>query len=104
MKLHFVKDWIKKFKDDPDRMAGEGVPVGNVYELNGYYKIIRVRKRYPWPCVEDPDRTILLTDKDILTKNPNGTYTSHVGFCSTNIEIPDGDVVYIDAPTTLQIL
>ena len=48
---------------------------------------LKVKKegKYPWPYYKDQNRTILLFTDDVLTKDPNGTYTKHTGICCFNI-------------------
>lgn len=68
--------------------------VTNLGEAGDY---LRVKKDsiYPWPCKNEPDRTIQLFDDDVLSRNSDGSYTKHTGLCCIGIIIPDEDIIEV---------
>ncbi len=56
-----------------------------------------------WPNVHDQNRTISLTEKDILCKQEDGKWTKQTGLCCMNIVIPDDAMTPIEKPIRLTI-
>lgn len=63
------------------------------YTLTGFYRLVKPG-HYPWPCADEPNRTIELIDGDILTKDEDGSYRTHTGIMCFRIQLPDDAVVY----------
>ncbi len=72
------------------------------YELDGYFTVAEA-KEYSWPCSINPRRTFELIPGDVLTKHPNGTVTKHNGLCMTNRQVPEADLVRVDAPSKMVV-
>jgi hypothetical protein len=74
--------------------------MGYIYELNNYYKIKCVdgeeKKEYPWPCKDNPKRTVDIYNDDILVINSeeNGicSVIKHTGLAAIGILIPKDDL------------
>jgi hypothetical protein len=66
---------------------------------------VKVHKKYPWPCQDEPFRTLELFTDDVLTKNPEtGKYTCHTGLCCINIILRDDEVEPWGRDVTLRML
>ena len=66
------------------------------YKAGTYYRP-KEQGRYPWPCADQPDRTIELLDDDVLTKDTNtGTFMVHTGIGCFGIVLTDDQVVLGD--------
>ncbi len=72
------------------------------YELDGYWTVAEA-KAYPWPCATNTRRTFKLVPCDVLTKNPNGTVTKHNGLCMMNLQVPECDLVRVEAPAHMAV-
>ena len=78
--------------------------MGYDFEISGYFRIKEKMKEYPWPCMANPNRTITLSDRDILTKQGNGKYLRHTGVGCMNIEIPTEDLIEVDYTAKLRMV
>lgn len=77
--------------------------MGYDYTLPEYY-VVKETKRYPWPCDNQPDRTIEVYPEDILTKKSNNRYNMQTGIYKMGIHIPDEDVVFHPEACHLRLL
>ena len=73
-----------------------------INELKKFYRV-KEQKTYPWPCRTDQHRVVELFPVDILSKHPNGTVTKQSGFCMTNIQVPEDDLIEFNEPITMII-
>lgn len=72
------------------------------YSLDGHWTV-KAEKEYPWPCAMNPRRTFELMPGDVLTKAADGTMTKHNGLCMTNLQVPECDLVRVEAPSRMVV-
>jgi hypothetical protein len=77
--------------------------MGYNFTIRGGFKV-RCEGRYPWPCVDDPKRTIHLFTDDVLTKDETTqSYMKQTGLGCFGILLTDGEVEPIGQDVQLQM-
>jgi hypothetical protein len=72
------------------------------YQITQYYQV-RSRAHYESPCRAMPDRKLVLSPADILTKITDGTYVRLTGAYVRGIRVPDADLVLRQQPLTMVV-
>ena len=76
----------------------------------GYYFAVEngvrvvVDGQYPWPCPTQPNRSIVLSTTDILTRSDDGTYMKHTGMGCFGIVLKEDEITTVKRPVTLQVM
>ena len=69
-----------------------------------HYRIshgFKVKEFKEYPC--GTNGKVLLSPGDVLTRNLDGTYVVHTGFCRYGIRVEDDEIEPINSPVTLQM-